>query len=165
MKRSPFRSLLCVWLAASIGAGGCRAPVGTVPVASPMVNAPAAIAAASTPTGRPQIPIENEAAGRVTMRTAEPKIASGKVEVANLTDAETAALHARMEPLPDVSAFNAHAPIVRPPSAAPSSSGGANPIAFVVPTGKAATDAPIAMRKVLTPLQARGKSRDRVGRQ
>jgi uncharacterized protein YfaS (alpha-2-macroglobulin family) len=155
MKRTPFRSLLCAWLAASIGAGGCRAPMVTAPVASPNpVDRPAAIAAASPPAGRPQIQLEDDTAGRITMRTADPKVASGKVEIANLDDAETAALHARMEPLPDVSAFNAHAPVVRPPSAVPASSGGTTPIAFVVPTGRAVTDAPIAAGKILTPLQA-----------
>ncbi|MBA2544961.1 MAG: Ig-like domain-containing protein [Deltaproteobacteria bacterium] len=119
------------------------------------VNTPAAIAAATTPTGRPQIQIEDEAAGKLTVTTADTRVESRDVVISNLSDAETRALHARMEPLPDLSAFNATAPTMRAPSQPPPKSGPAQPLAFVVPTGKAVTDAPITPAgKLVAPLQA-----------
>ena len=151
--RRPFRSFVCVWLAGTIAAGGCRTPPPVTTAKLP-VNAPGAIAAASTPTGRPQIPIEPDTAGRLTMRSVDARVANANVEVTALDEAATRALHARMEPLPDVSRFNAHAPIVRPPSAAPPTSN-TNAIAFVVPSGKPVGDAPIAAGKAsVAPLQA-----------
>ncbi len=151
---SRFRSLLCIWLAGTIAAGGCRTPqVSLTTTTTPAkVNTPAAIAAVTTPTGRPQIDIADEAEGKLTMRTAETKVPSGNAQIANLTDAETRALHARMEPLPDVSAFNAQAPIIRAPSAMPQDGRAPTPIAFVVPTGKAVSDSPIAAGKIVVPL-------------
>jgi len=154
MRRSRFRSLLCVYLAGTIAAGGCRTPQPADPATPKVIKSAAAVAAATTLTGRPQIQIEDAAAGKLTMRTANPLVGIANVEITALTDADTAALHARMEPLPDVSAFNAHAPIVRPPTAAPQIGTPATPIAFVVPTGKAVSDAPFAPDKVLAPLQA-----------
>ncbi len=150
---SCLRSFVCVWLAGTIAAGGCRTPQPAT-TAKLTINTPAAIAAVTTPTGRPQIPIEPDTSGRLTMRSGDPKIANANVEVTALDEAATRALHARMEPLPDVSAFNAQAPIVRPPSAAPPTSN-SNAIAFVVPSGKPVGDAPVVVGKAsVAPLQA-----------
>jgi uncharacterized protein YfaS (alpha-2-macroglobulin family) len=154
--RGPIRSILCMWLAGTIAAGGCRTPaaVMTAPPRPTIVNPPVAIAAVSTPEGRPQITIEPEVGGKLTTSTADKRVESASAEIANLTDAETKALHARMEPLPDLSAFNAAAPPLRAPTLAPPKSGTAQSIAFVVPTGKAVTDSPITPGKLVAPLIA-----------
>ncbi len=74
------------------------------------------------------------------MPDARPTV-SGAV-VSQLSADETAALIARLEPLPDPSAHNAAAPAMRAPSAAPPRPGSVQPIAFVVPSGKPVGEAP-----------------------
>jgi len=154
MRRNRFHSLICIWAASTIAAGGCRAP--TAPVTRPKVvnpNAPAAIAVALASSGRPQVPIETDATeGRLSVRTPNEKVVAAETVVTALTADATKALHARMEPLPDLAAPNAAAPTLRAPTPAPPRSGPAHPIAFVVPTGKAVSDAPVAPSKVTTPL-------------
>ncbi|MEO8699033.1 MAG: alpha-2-macroglobulin family protein [Kofleriaceae bacterium] len=115
------------------------------------VNTGAAIAAGTAATGRPQVHIDTAAIGaELTVRSLDGKTAPARVEVTALSDAETRALQARMEPLPAVD--NAKAPTMRAPTAPPPSTSPAQPIAFVVPTGKAVSDAPIAPSKVTVPL-------------
>lgn len=156
MRRTPVRSFLCAWLAASIATSGCRTPQTPPPSSAPKVTpgTPPIAPPTTGANGRPQVQIEDVAAGRLTTTTSNVRADSTKAEISNLTDAETQALHARMEPLPDLAAFNATAPVLRPPSAAPPKSGPAQPLAFVVPTGKAVTDAPITAGKLVAPLQA-----------
>jgi hypothetical protein len=148
-----------MWMVGTIAAGGCRTPNTSLPRSSQgptaRVNEPAAIAASSTPTGRPQIAIDVEAtAGSITVATQDPRVAMAASTIANLSEADTRALHARMEPLPDVTGDNAKAPTMRAPSMMPPREGPVQPIAFVVPTGKAVTDAPIAPGKYTAPLAA-----------
>ncbi|MBS1124882.1 MAG: alpha-2-macroglobulin domain protein, partial [Deltaproteobacteria bacterium] len=158
MQRNKFHSVLCVWLASTVAAGGCRPPVQvTTPRSTPGSNAPdpnapAALAAASSSTGRPQIPVSQAKQGELSVRFPDPKVAMGTAVVTPLSTGETQALIKRLEPLPDLSAQNAAAPSLRAPSAPPPRAGLVQPIAFVVPTGKAVSDAPIAPTKVTTPL-------------
>ncbi len=154
MQRNRFHSVICVWVAATVAAGGCRT---AVPVARPQLaptnpNTPAALAAATTSTGRPQIPIAIDAGGALTVRFPVATVASGGAVVTQLSASETKALIKRLEPLPDLSGHNAAAPTMRAPSAAPPRPGFVQPIAFAVPTGKAVSDAPIAPTKVTAPL-------------
>ena len=122
----------------------------------PVVTAvPPPPVAPTTPTGRPEIAIEASSTdGSLTMATADQRVVATTAAVSTLSPAETAALLARLEPLPDLSAQNAKAPTVRPASLPPPRTGGAQPIAFVVPTGKPIGDAPVIPPHVTTPLAA-----------
>ncbi len=102
------------------------------------------MAPAPSATGRPEIPIEAGAlGGRLVQATADQRVVASSAQVSTLSPAETAALLARLEPLPDLSAHNGKPPIVRPASLPPPRAGAVQPIAFVVPTGRPTTDAPI----------------------
>jgi uncharacterized protein YfaS (alpha-2-macroglobulin family) len=108
-------------------------------------NTPAALAAGSSATGRPQVQIQDDRpSGALTVRFPDAKAARADAVVTALAAPETQALLARLEPLSDVTAENAVAPPLRPPSAAPPRPGFTQPIAFVVPTGKPVNDAPLA---------------------
>jgi len=149
MRRTPFRSLVCLVLATSIS---CRTPAGpgpTTPKPAP-VNQPSAIASIPTTDGRPHVAIVDDASGLLTVATSDQRVVNSAARVSALDHAETAALQARMEPLPDLS--NAPAPTLRPPSTPPPRAGTSQPIAFVVPTGKAVSDSPLVAGKVITPL-------------
>src|SRR5438105_2119213 len=102
MRRNRFHSLVCAWAAASVVTGGCRAPTSPVRPQPAWVeanpNAPAAIAKASTPNGRPQIAIDDKAGLIAT--ASEARVATAQVATTVLTPNETKALQARMEPLP-----------------------------------------------------------------
>src|SRR5262245_39902004 len=114
MKRTWFHSLMWAWASAAVVTGGCRAPAVTrveapKPPATP--GAPVANAAAPTPSGRPQIAIEGGASdGKLTVETRDAKAAAAQAAMAALTPNEVEALHARMEPLPDLAMQNAGAP-------------------------------------------------------
>ncbi|MEO7095457.1 MAG: Ig-like domain-containing protein, partial [Polyangiales bacterium] len=102
-------------------------------------------AAAPTPTGRPQIAIDTASTlGSLVATTPDQRVTKTTAKVSTLSAAETSALLARLEPLPDLSAGNATAPTLRPASLPPPRAGAVQPIAFVVPTGKPVSDAPIA---------------------
>jgi len=163
MKRNGLHSLICAWLAAAIVTGGCRPPAGTrvtAPTprpdpATPAVTAPAATAAAPTPAGRPQIAFTAGASdGTLTVETRDAKVAPAQTTVAALTPDEIAALHARMEPLPDLTSQNAAAPPLRAPTPPPARPGPVQPIAFVAPAGKPVSDAPVVPAKRSAPLAA-----------
>ncbi len=142
-------------MAGVIAAGGCRAPVvSTTPKGTnEHVNSAGAIAAVTTPAGRRQIDIDTKAdGGSITVKTLDTRVEMAKATIGALSDGETKALHARMEPLPDLGAANANAPTMRAPSAMPPRSGPVQPIAFVVPAGKPVGDAPITTGKVTSPL-------------
>jgi hypothetical protein len=149
---SVFHRVVCAWAAVAIAAGGCRTP-GPTTIAKPTPldpNAPAAVAAGAS-TGRPQIPIDTAAtASAVTFRTGNARVTAAKAEITTLAERETAALHARMEPLPVLD--NSKAPALRPPSPPPARSGAVQPIAFAVPTGKPVSDAPVAPSRAKVPL-------------
>ncbi|MDX2086378.1 MAG: hypothetical protein SFX73_00955 [Kofleriaceae bacterium] len=70
-----------------------------------------------------------------------------------LDEATTAQLLGRLDPLPDLAAVNAHAPVVRPASLPPARSGGAQPITFFVPAGKVVGDGPLAPPAPPRPVQ------------
>jgi alpha-2-macroglobulin len=163
MKRNAFHSLMCAWTAAAIVTGGCRTPAGTrvatpTPTAdpgTPAATAPAATAAATTTSGRPQIAIDAGASdGKLTVETRDAQVAAAQTTITELTPGEVAALHARLEPLSDLAMQNAGAPTLRAPTPAPARPGPVEPIAFVVPTGKPVSDAPVAPAKWSAPLAA-----------
>jgi uncharacterized protein YfaS (alpha-2-macroglobulin family) len=108
--------------------------------------APPVVASGGSVTGRPEVPIDPSAAetGALSLRLPDPKLASTAASVTPLSDSETAALIKRLEPLPDLSASNAAAPPLRPPTAPPARPGPTRPIAFVVPAGKPVTARPSA---------------------
>ncbi|NVB84682.1 MAG: hypothetical protein HOV81_40285 [Kofleriaceae bacterium] len=99
--------------------------------------------AAVPSSGRPEIAFHGDSAdGALTATLASAQLVSTGATITDLSTAETEALLARLEPLPDVS--KAPAPPLRPPSAAPPRSGTITPIAFVRPTGKAVSEQPIS---------------------
>jgi hypothetical protein len=164
MKRNGFHSLMCAWTAAAIVTGGCRAPAGSrAPVGGGVATqkAPAdpgplvAVAPAAPSSGRPQIAIAaGVSEGKLTVEARDAKVAAAGATTTALTPNEVKALHARMEPLPDLAMANAGAPTVRAPTPAPARPGPVQPIAFVVPAGKPVSDAPVAPSKRSTPLAA-----------
>lgn len=122
----------------------CPAPSGAPPARpapAPVVASPAPTAPAAS--GRPQIAIDPATTtGSLIASTPDVRIAKSSAIATPLPEAETAALLARLEPLPDLSAQNAAASTLRPSSAPPPRAGAIQPIAFVVPTGKPVGDAP-----------------------
>ncbi len=133
------RALLCLYLAGI----SCHTPPSPRPaVVAKVVAPPPAPPPAPPKTGRPTVDLEPNPAGALTVRITDAKTVVVDAPVSTLADAETAALLARLEPLPDVSAGNAKAPTMRAPSAPPARPGPAQPIAFVALSGKVAVDAP-----------------------
>ena len=136
----------------------CPAPSRPAPARpAPIVTTPAApLPADPPPTGRPRVAIDTASTiGSLIATTPDQRIAGSTAAVSTLSAAETSALLARLEPLPDLLAQNANAPTLRPASLPPPRAGAVQPIAFVVPTGKPVSDAPIApgatVAKPLTP--------------
>ncbi|HEU0035528.1 MAG TPA: alpha-2-macroglobulin family protein [Kofleriaceae bacterium] len=156
MPRSWFRSAVALWMTATIATGGCRAPQVKAPAAPGArrdPNTAAAIAAATTPTGRPQIPIASTVdSGLIEISAPELQVTAGAASATTLTPNDTAALLGRLEPLPDLATANASASTMRPPTPPPPRPGAVQPIAFVSPTGKSVSDAPIAPPKQVSPL-------------
>ncbi len=138
------RRAVCVWAAVTLGLGGCHppTPVTIAPPAKPAPNTPPEIASG----GRPQVRID-EAAPAIAIRAEAPKAAGTDAPLATsqLAEAETAALLARLEPLPAVASG---APAMRAPSAAPPrpTAGSVQPIEFVAPNGTVIPDAPPSAR-------------------
>ena len=107
--------------------------------------APSAPRPATNPNARPEIAIDaGSPLGSLLASTPDVRTPQAAAEITALTEAEASALLQRLEPLPDLSATNAKAPAMRPPSLPPPRAGGVAPIAFVVPTGKPVNDAPVA---------------------
>lgn len=140
MRRTRFHSLICMWAAATTATGGCRTPpTATRPAPPPLVMTAPMLAASG---GRATVPIdETLLEGAITSRTPDPQVASPDVKITDLSATDTAALLARLEPLPDLAAANAKAPAMRASSLPPPRSGPTQPIAFVVPVGKSVVDA------------------------
>ena len=113
------------------------APVTVAPTPPPVADPP--------PTGRPRIAIDPVSTiGSLLASTPDQRVTASSATVSTLSPAETSALLARLEPLPELAAQNAGAPTLRPASLPPPRAGAVQPIAFVVPTGKPVSDAPIA---------------------
>lgn len=151
MRRTRGRALVCLWAALTLVLPGCGAPAKK-PAAAPPPPTTATPAPASKPAAdpseRPQIPIDADSPlGSLLASTPDLRVQQAVAQVTALTDAEARAMLARLEPLPDLSATNAKAPTMRPPSLPPPRAGGVQPIAFVVPTGKPVSDAPVAPGK------------------
>jgi len=120
---------------------GCRTPSG--PGGQPSNPRAPAAAADAARAGRPQVDIETgNAAGEMSARLPDPTPPANGAAVGPLSKDETAALVARLEPLPDLSARNAATTALRAPSAAPPRPGAVQPIAFVSPGGKPVGQAP-----------------------
>ncbi len=124
----------------------CPAPSRAPARPAPIVVAPSPTSTPDpAPTGRPRIAIDTASTiGSLIATTPDQRVAKSTAVVATLSPAETSAMIARLEPLPDLSAQNAAAPTLRPASLPPPRAGVVQPIAFVVPTGKPVTDAPVA---------------------
>jgi len=92
--------------------------------------------------GRAPTALSSVAAGDMTLdlMTAVADATAG-VKTVDLSEADTAALLARLEPLPPIDQTGA--PVVRPPSPLPPGPGSIEPIAFVAPTGARVADRPI----------------------
>src|SRR5262245_63922859 len=110
MRQNWLHSLVCVWTAGAVAAGGCRTQPG--------VNRPGAAGTAlqvSTPAGaaqRAHAPIVGDHEdGVLTAQLGDAPVAQSKAVIAALSPGETQALLARMEPLPDVSRHPA--PVLR----------------------------------------------------
>jgi len=142
MRRTRFHSLICVWAAATTATGGCRTPpTATRPAPPPLVSTAPVLAAPAASGARATVPVdETILAGAITSRTPDAQVASPDVTITDLSAADTSALLARLEPLPDLSAATAKAPAMRAASLPPPRTGPTQPIAFVVPVGKAVAD-------------------------
>ena len=142
MRRTRLRSLICVWAAATTATGGCRTPPPPVrPAPPPFVATAPVLQAPATSGARGAVPLDpSRKDGALTSRTPDAQIASPDITISTLSAAETQALLARLEPLPDLSAANANPPTVRAPSLPPPRSGPTEPIAFVVPVGKSVAE-------------------------
>ena len=138
------RRIICVWAAVTTVLGGCQPPPPVARPVSPQVappRPPGPVAAGEREEVR--ITMDAGATGELGMDllTASADATKG-VTVTDLAPAETAALLARLEPLPAVA--SAHAPVVRPATAMPPGPGTIQPIAFVAPTGATIGDKPLA---------------------
>ena len=130
--RRPVASVISLWAAVTTVLGGCPA---SRQQATPLVPARGAGALPLvTPAGRPEVAITGTAGGELGVEplTAGATATAG-VEVSDLSQSETAALLARLEPLPGVPSRDV--PVIRPPSARPSGPGELRPISFLAPTG------------------------------
>ncbi|CAN5724212.1 hypothetical protein BH11MYX3_BH11MYX3_16660 [soil metagenome] len=154
MRRNRGRALVCLWTALTLLLPGCHTPpraAATRPAPPPAPIATPPISAVPS-TGRPEIQIDATAsAGSLTQATPDQRASASTAQVSTLSPTETAALIARLEPLPDLSAQNAKAPTVRPASLPPPRAGAVQPIAFVVPIGKPVTDAPLGAPRATPP--------------
>ncbi len=142
MRRTRLHSLICVWAAATTASGGCRTPpTATRPGPAPLVATAPVLAAPAAASARAAVPFdETLLAGAITARTPDAQVSSPDVKISNLSAADTAALVARLEPLPDLTAANAKAPAIRAPSLPPPRTGATQPIAFVIPVGTSVAD-------------------------
>lgn len=156
MRRNRGAAYVCLWAACSTLLPACHTPTQRIPARPVSVVTPVVPPPAAAPTNaRPEIAIDTSSTdGSLTMATADQRVVAAPAAVSTLSPAETAALLARLEPLPDLSAQNASAPTTRPASLPPPRTGGVQPIAFVVPTGKPVGDAPVIPTRVTTPLAA-----------
>ncbi len=121
-------SIIPLWAAVTTILSGCPAapPAPKVPVA----RAPAPIV---QKTGRPETTMSGNANGELELAALSAGVeATSGVTISDLPPAETAALIARMEPLP---AGPNELPAVRPPSARPPGPGTVQPIAFAAASG------------------------------
>lgn len=147
------RRLVCVYLAVSLSCrGGTPTPTTTVrpPAPQPAVAAPAP---APADGGRRRVALDlASASGHVSVELVAGTRALPTAAASELTPNETAALLARLEPLPPVAA--APAPSVRAPSPPPPRPGSVQPIAFVVTRGKPAADAPPEPARPAAPVPA-----------
>jgi hypothetical protein len=138
-------SLTCLAVASALALAGYRTPLAAGGFRSTAGRAgPASAPAAGSGAVRPEIPIDRGAAetGALSLRLPDSTLASNAAVVTPLSAEETAALIARLEPLPDLSASNSAAPAIRPPTAPPASSGPTHQIAFVAPIGKPVSERP-----------------------
>ena len=134
------RAWICLWAAcASVTAGcpGAQTKAPSVPHVTTAAATPPALA-----TARAQTTLSSVEAGDMTLelRTAVADATAG-VTTSDLSEADTAALLARLEPLPVLD--QSKAPVVRAPSPIPAGPGAIEPIAFVAPTGARVADRPI----------------------
>jgi alpha-2-macroglobulin len=138
VKRHRFESLTCLAVAASVALGGSEAPHAAAGPRSPPGES------GGSGAGRPEVQIDRSAdeKGAISVRLPDPKLAATAGAVTTLSAVETAALFGRLEPLPDVSASNGAAPVLRPPTAPPARSGPTHQIAFAAPSGRPVNDHP-----------------------
>ncbi|MEO8549776.1 MAG: Ig-like domain-containing protein, partial [Kofleriaceae bacterium] len=138
------RRIICLWAAVTTVLGGCQPPPPVARPVAPLAPAPRPPAPVA-PGEREEVRISGDAgiSGELglDLLTASADAKAG-VTLSDLAPAETAALLARLEPLP--AAGNGAAPVLRPPTAMPPGPGTIQPIAFVAPTGAAITDRPLA---------------------
>ena len=152
------RAIVGLWAALVTALGGC-APPSTRPTGGPAIRGPGPAAPAGAPSagargpaaasGRTQVALTPDVTGgALVLGTPPASLASADATTAPLPDDATAALLARLEPLPDVAAANAAAPTLRAPSAMPARPGPIQPIAMIGPGGTVVADAPIDPRPV-----------------
>jgi hypothetical protein len=102
-------SLTCLAVASALALAGYRTPLAAGGFRSTAGRAgPASAPAAGSGAVRPEIPIDRGAAetGALSLRLPDSTLASNAAVVTPLSAEETAALIARLEPLPDLSASN-----------------------------------------------------------
>jgi len=139
MRRAGIR-LLWLFLATCSGAAPAPKPNAVAKPAIAVTAPPPPVA----PAGRPQVTLvpNSDGAGSLTSTLDPVKPAAAGALVSTLSQRETDALIARLEPLPDLS--GKPAPVMRAPSLAPPANGTITPIAFVGPVGTTIADKPVA---------------------
>ncbi|HEY3806489.1 MAG TPA: alpha-2-macroglobulin family protein [Kofleriaceae bacterium] len=128
-----------IWLA--FAWWGCSTQAPHPAVATPPRAAPIA-AVSSGPVHRPSVAFTSSLDGSFALAVDSHGPTARAIVATPLDEASTAALLARLEPLPVLD--NAHPAVIRPASPQPASSGVHVPIAFVAPTGRAVADRPLA---------------------
>src|SRR5688572_2585079 len=96
--RRGLRSVVCVWTAWMVAFGGCRPPQPTS-VKTRVVPTVSQLPLAS-PSGRQTVAIVDEPRGALTLAIGSTGASATNAQVTSLTQAETDALLARLEPLP-----------------------------------------------------------------
>lgn len=140
-----WRSVICAWLVATLAVGGCRAPVPPARLAPPGAATTGPAPLATPGTGRRQVALAPDA--QLTAQLGAPRVAAAAITSTPLSPADTAALLARLEPLPAPPA--SAPPALLAPTPPPRRAGAVAPIAFLAPTGRAVPSAPISRERLL----------------
>ncbi|MGE0545775.1 MAG: alpha-2-macroglobulin family protein [Kofleriaceae bacterium] len=140
MRRSPTRSAVCAVLIVTTVGMSCRVPPADRSAAPPALTASSPFMGAQ----RPQVAFTADA-GRsaMEMKVASTLSTASAAKPTVLPEPLTAALLARLAPLPDLTNINVAAPVMRAPTP-PARTTAVRPIAFPVTTGSPVPDRPSA---------------------
>src|SRR5262245_54699718 len=119
MRRNWLHSLVCVWAVGVVAGGGCKTGQLAPQVAAPKAPATPIAQPVSIGSGRAIVSIDPDppVEGAITAKVGGPRSVSPDVQITTMSTAETAALLARLEPLP--ASGGKASPTMRAPSLSP----------------------------------------------